>query len=107
MTFHVRVLSDADRDVDVILDWLLDRSVSGAERWADAYQAALIALRDSPDRHSLASEAEVVNQPIRQVFFRTQQGRRYRIIFLIVEREVQVLRIRAPGERPLNEHDIP
>lgn len=107
MSFHVRVLTAAHRDADVITEWLMDRSLTGAEHWVDAYQSALVALRQTPDRHSLAPEAGVVEQPIRQFFFKTRFGRRYRLIFLIVGSEVRVLRVRAPGEAPLNEFDIP
>jgi hypothetical protein len=40
-------------------------------------------------------------------FFKTRHGRTYRILFLLADQEVRVLRVRGPGQRPVSKRDIP
>ncbi len=55
-------------------------------------------LRFEPERYGLAPEASMLTEAVRQRFFKTKAGRSYRILFLIVDVEVRVLRVRGPGQ---------
>jgi plasmid stabilization system protein ParE len=106
MTYLVRVLPAAEQDLDLIVDRLSAKAVSGAAAWIEAYEHALNSLLQQPERNALAIEARRVRQPIREYLFKTRHGHRYRLIYLVVENEVRVLRIRAPGERLLRLSDF-
>ena len=98
MTHVIRMLSDANRDFATIVEWLQSKSLDGANRWIDAFDAALTAITEAPLQQSLASEDEFIRRDVRQYFFSTKQGRRYRIVFTVVGNEVRVLRVRGPGQ---------
>jgi hypothetical protein len=51
---------------------------------------------------ALAPENEFVAREIRHIVFRTRHGRPYRALFTIVGNEVRILRVRGPGQAPLN-----
>ena len=40
MTHVIRMLSDANRDFATIVEWLQSKSLDGANRWIDAFDAA-------------------------------------------------------------------
>lgn len=102
MTHRVVVLRRAHNDVRTILTWIAERSRSGAARWREAYEAALKRLTHNPDSYGLAEEDDnVPDHALRQFLFRTQRGLPYRGVFIIVDDEVRVLRIRGPGQAPL------
>jgi plasmid stabilization system protein ParE len=103
---RVRILPAAQSDADVIFDWLSERSPQGAESWATAFKAAVADLADNADRHASASEAKRIKRPLRQAFFKTGYGKRYRLILFLTEDEVRILRVRAPGQRPLRNTDL-
>lgn len=106
MSHRVHILPAAYRDSWRIFYWIQEQSQRGADRWYEAFLAAANELSDRPERRPLAAEAKRLGQPIRQAFFKTAHGQRYRLIYLVVADEVQVLRVRAPGQRPLRRSDI-
>lgn len=107
MTFQVRVLSRALQDVDAIVDWIANaqQSPQGAANWLHAYEAALADLALTPYRHGLAPENQHVKIELRQFLFKTRAGRVYRGLFTIDGSEILVLRIRGPGQAPLESED--
>jgi plasmid stabilization system protein ParE len=106
MSRRVTVLASAEADVDEILHWLAERSPSGADAWYRALAKKLDELATDADRYGIATEFRRLNPAIRQAFFKTRRGHRYRIVFLIVEPEVRILRVRGPGQKPLRGKDI-
>jgi mRNA-degrading endonuclease RelE of RelBE toxin-antitoxin system len=48
------------------------------------------ALADDAESFAVAAEFGRLNPAIRQAFFKTRRGKRYRIVFLIDESEVRV-----------------
>ncbi len=106
MSYHVNVLHQAYREADAIVHWLFQRSPEGAARWINAFDSAMIALAENPQRHGLASEIDFVPHEVRQTFFGTPAGRRYRAVFTIVADEVRVLHVRGPGQRLLRAEEL-
>jgi len=105
--YHVRILQAAEADIDAIASWISERSADGAKRWVAALQRLLATLRNSPESFSLSPEAESLERPIRQAFFKTRKGNTYRAVFLIDGNEVRVLRIRSPGQQSLSTREFP
>jgi plasmid stabilization system protein ParE len=101
MAHPVRVLREAERELDIIIEWLVGRSPQGAARLLAAFERALQELAANPLLFSLAPENEYVSVEVRNIFFKTARGRRYRAIYVIVEEEVRILHVRAPGEAVL------
>ena len=98
MSYRVEVSEPAERDADRIYLWLRKRSSQGAGRWWTALLAALEKLKQNPVNFSLAPEADDVDEPLRQVLFKTRKGHLYRAIFIVRDDIVHVLRIRGEGQ---------
>jgi plasmid stabilization system protein ParE len=100
MTFLVRVLRRAERDVEGILHFIAEvrKAPEGALRWYRAYEAALDRLAKEAGTLPLAPESEFVEYDVRQTHFRTRKGKTYRMLFTIVGEEVRVLHVRGPGQ---------
>ena len=69
MKFAVEISDHAYADVQVILEWIAERSPAGARRWYEAYQAALARLEIDAGQHPLAAESNWFPQEVRQIFF--------------------------------------
>ncbi|MEQ1825344.1 MAG: type II toxin-antitoxin system RelE/ParE family toxin [Pirellula sp.] len=104
--FEVKLLRIAHEDVESIYCWLLKRSPIGANRWYLAFQEAAMDLSREPERFGLAPEANELTEAVRQRLFKTSAGRSYRILFLIVDAEVLVLRVRGPGQKMVQLADL-
>jgi hypothetical protein len=107
MSFSIRELPRAKEDKQAILEWLLERSRQGATAWLDAYDDAMAHLRDHADAYGQASENDECPQVVvRQLLFKTRRGRVYRIVYFIDQRDVFVLRVRGPGQPPLQPNEL-
>ena len=106
MTYSVVLLSRAETELAEIAVWLSERSLEGAIRWLDAFDAAQKSLSENPGSCGLAPEDELVDEEIRHILFRTRRGHAYRVIFTIVGDEVRVLHIRGPHQRPLRANEL-
>ncbi len=106
MTFRLRILPRAELDAQHIFDWLRARSPDGAVRWWFAFDEAVHKLTEHPNGYGLAPESGLASTEIRQFLFKTRRGRRYRGVFVIHGDEVQVLRIRGPGQPPLQSDEL-
>lgn len=96
----------AYRDAQYIFDYIAERSPDGALRWWAAFDDAANQVVNNPDGYSLAPENETVKHEIRQFLFKTRRGRLYRGVFTVVADEVQLLRVRGPGQSPLQSSEI-
>jgi plasmid stabilization system protein ParE len=106
MAYSITVLARARQDVWEIYDWIAARSPDGADRWIDRFQKATESLRDNPFLFPLAPESEVLKIVVRHVFFRTRQGRTYRVIYAVTDDQVRIIRVRGAGQPPVKPKDI-
>ncbi len=105
MSRPLRILQQAQNDVDDIFNWLVRRSIRGAISWYLAFGQAIGRIQEAPENYSRAPESEILHCELRQAFFKTRRGRRYRIIFQFDDQTIIVLRIRGPGQAPLRRRD--
>lgn len=106
MPYEIKILRRAEADLSRIFNWLRKRSPSGANSWYEALAQAIRELAKDAHRYAVAAESAKLGADVRECFFKTRHGLRYRIVFVIALDEVRVLRIRAPGQRPLRRRDL-
>ena len=109
MTYRVRVLRKAQADVRHILAYLSERSPQGAKSWYTAYVRARKHLEQFAGGCSAADEDEAFDIRLQQFLFRTRRGLMYRLVFTITdghEPEVRILRVRGPGQAPVEPDDV-
>jgi plasmid stabilization system protein ParE len=107
MTRELRLIHFAQRDLSRIFDWLERRSPRGAAAWYQAYRKSALKVVADPEAFPSVEEAMDLKVDIREALFKSRQGRRYRIIFEFDAKEIRILRIRRPGQRPLRRRDLP
>jgi plasmid stabilization system protein ParE len=106
MTFRVRELRRAQADIRDIVGWLADRSPQGARAWLNAYDDMVARLETSADTCGQADESADFDLDVRQNLFKTRRGRVYRALFLIEGGHVFILRVRGPGQAPVNPEEL-
>ena len=106
MAFKVVLLRRAQADVDAIYKWIMKRSSSGAVSWYNAFLDAAAAIERNPESCAAAPEGKRLHLNLRQRLFKTARGRSYRILFVIANKQVRVLRVRGPGQPSLTRRDI-
>jgi plasmid stabilization system protein ParE len=101
MTFRVETTPAAERDADVILEWLLSEGAGETGwRWFAALQDAIASLVEFPARCPLAPENSAFPFEVRHLLY----GRKphvYRILFTVQDQTVYVLHIRHGRRQPL------
>ena len=80
--FPVSIMPRAERDIDSIFSWLLERSPNGARAWLNAFEQALDRMSLSPNSLAMAAEAHSIRPDLKQCLFKTPKGRTYRTIFI-------------------------
>ena len=105
--FVVRLLPQARKDADHIYAWLTAHSVAGGKNWLSAFVHALRTLEHEPLAHGFAAETALRKLDIRQKLFKSRRGRVYRVLFLVVDNEVRIVRLRGPGQPPLRARELP
>ncbi len=106
MAFRVRILPRGELDLQLIVDWIRDRSPDGARCWWDAYIEARSKLQNAPLTFARAPEAAQTDRDIRHLLFKTAHGKYYRLLFVVVEGEVQILRVRGLGQPDLADDEL-
>ncbi len=104
--YQVTVLRRANEDIDSIYRWLFQASPKGAALWYSYFIEAAASLKTDPARCGISLEGERLGVLVRDRFFKTPTGRVYRIVFLITDAEVRILRVRGPGQSPLVPLDL-
>lgn len=99
--FFVRILPRAELDLATISAWIHNRSPQGAANWVLAFEHLVTRLELDPHLFATAPESIPLDRPLKQAIFKTPRGRNYRAIFVIEQAQVFVLRVRGPGEPPL------
>lgn len=106
MSFKLRVLASADRDLQIIFDFISEQSLAGAERWWNAFLDAAARAASHPGQFPFAPENSLVHRDLRQFFFKTRHGKKYRAIFTIAGDELLILRVRGPAQGPLADDEL-
>ncbi len=106
MSYQVRVLARAREDLDGIVAYIAERSPEGAARLVARFEHALATLEQNPFVAPIASESQELGEEVRHILFRTRVGRKYRALFVVVNDEVRILRIRGAGQPPVTRDDI-
>jgi plasmid stabilization system protein ParE len=106
MTYVVLILRRAEADIDSIKSWIESHAPAGAEHWFEACANAILTLEDAPLSYALAEEGGALQLPLRERFFKTPAGRRYRVLFVVAANQVRILRIRGPGQPPVTWDDL-
>lgn len=101
MSFEVYELPKAKFDKQTIFDWLANNSPQGAATWLDSYDAMIRRLEQHADSLEEALESRECEMNLKQALFKTKRGRVYRAIFCIENDKVYVLRVRGPGQAPI------
>jgi hypothetical protein len=86
--------------------WISKRSKQGALAWLNAYEQALVRLSEHAESCAAATEDREFDLPLKQALFHTPHGRVYRAVFTICGDEVRILRVRGPGQPPLQEDEL-
>jgi plasmid stabilization system protein ParE len=107
MTFSVRTLPRADADIGHITSYIYERSPQGAAAWINALDLARARLADNAEGCGEADENEHFDIKVQQALFKTRRGRVYRMLFTIIDEEVRILRVRGPGQAPVQSDDFP
>lgn len=100
MAFRVELSPQANREAEEAYRWIAEASPRGAHRWYNGLMDALRSLSHHPERCPLAPENDVFDEDIRQLLYGRRQHR-YRVLFTIHGKTVQVLHIRHGARRYL------
>lgn len=106
MNFIVRELPQAKQDKASIFRWLHERSPAGAIAWLEAYDLLVERLKLNAASFGLAPESKDCDLEVRQGLFKTRRGRVYRALYFIERDEAFILRVRGPGQAPVNPREI-
>ena len=108
MNYRLRTLQRARRDVETIIDWIANtrNAPQGATRWLAAYEQAAESLANVPYSYGFAPENDYVEQELRQFLFKTRHGRVYRGVFTVEGDDILILRVRGPGQPPLQADEL-
>lgn len=95
MSFQVNISPRAKAEFEDQLLYLQQRSLKGADAWADAFLSTIAGLEDRPQIHGLAPESPDHSIDIYQVIFKTKRGYPYRLLYSIDGAEVKILTVRG------------
>jgi plasmid stabilization system protein ParE len=106
MSFRVRFTAEAVRNQNDCVDWIMQRSVSGAHAWLDALSQTMQRLAANPFSFPRAPEDGFCIQELRNAFFGTRRGRTFRAVFYVDGDTVIVTHLRAPDQNLLSSVDF-
>lgn len=105
MAFRVEITSQAERDAEGILEWLLSEGAGQAGiSWFLNLDEAFRSLTAFPERCAIAPENTRFRFEVRQLFF-GRHPHTYRILFTIDADRVRILHIRHGRRRPASSAD--
>lgn len=102
MSYNIIVHPAADEDLQRAAHWIAQYSPEKATLWYFNALEAIESLRNFPARCSFARERETFRLEIRQRLFD-----KYRILFLIEDETVYVLRVRHQAQQTLQPDEEP
>jgi len=105
--FPVRILPRAKKDFHRIFSYIKSQSPEGAARWREAFEKGCQRVSSSPEQFEFAPENQFADFKIRQLLFKTRHGLMYRAVFTVLDDEIFILRVRGPGQPPLDLDEMP
>jgi len=101
MAFRVDISQNAKRDLDAILEWVTEwkAGIAGL-RWIQGLHDAVASLTHLPGRCKLAKENASFPFEVRQLLY-GDKTLGFRILFIVKDDIVMVLRFRRGRRRPL------
>jgi plasmid stabilization system protein ParE len=96
MGYQIIILPQAENDILEAIGWMSQHSTEKATLWYFEIQQAIESLTNSPARCSFAPERETFGIEIRHLLFE-----KYRILFVIEDVSVYVLRVRHGAQMTL------
>ncbi|MGA2713015.1 MAG: type II toxin-antitoxin system RelE/ParE family toxin [Bryobacteraceae bacterium] len=103
MAFRVKHTAQADHDLDIILEWLLEQQAGATGlRWFQRLKKAITSLSELPERCPLAPENAEFPFEVRQLLY-GRKPHQYRVLFTIEADMVVILHIRHGRRRHLGE----
>jgi hypothetical protein len=107
VSFRVELTAGAYGDLDRLMEWLEERSLPAqADRLSARFYAALERLEHRPLSCGLAYENHYFPIEVRHLLFEVHKGKPYRALFIVQDKVVKILCIRAPGEKPVKPKDV-
>lgn len=102
MNRQVFVSESAEQDVESAADWWAEnRSGEQAARWYLGVRRAIRSLASDADQGSDATEAARLKLPLKQRLFGLGRQPSHRIVFVVEDGVVTVLRVRHVAQRAL------
>ena len=106
MSRDVELTARARRDINREVGWFVrHRSAEYADRWQTGLESRLDRLADDADSCPEAEEATELGFPLRETIHRRGKTH-FRILFVIADKTVRVLRIRNAAQDRLTDADI-
>jgi hypothetical protein len=96
----------AKTDIACQVDWLQAATDTGVERWLKSLDVAIEAIRRNPQAYGIAAESAANNVELREKLFGTARGAMYRLLYVISEQEILILRVRGPGQARISSSDL-
>ncbi len=100
MSYQVVIDEEAEQEMKEAAHWIAQHAPETAALWYFDIAKAIESLQDSPARCPLAPESRTFGDDIRQLIFG-----KYRILFVIDDEVVRVLRVRHSRQDTLRPDD--
>jgi len=100
MSFNVVVEKEAEEDLKTAANWIAQYSQDKAVLWYFDATESIESLENFPQRCPFAPESKKFGMKIRHLIFD-----KYRILFIIEDETVYVLRVRHQAQEVLNPDD--
>jgi len=105
--YHVIISGPAERDIQAAHDWWAEnRSTEQASRWYLGIRELIASLNQMPERCSMASERDLLEQGIRQLLYGLGRRPTHRIVFAIDGNDIVVLRVRHVAQDVLTSGEL-
>ena len=102
MAHKVRITPEAESDLRAIGDYIAQDSPERARRFVTKLRQEINSLRNFPERHARAPEAELAGSDLRQM-----TNGMYRVLYTVSERIVIIHAVRHGARRPLRADELP
>lgn len=101
MTYRVRITPNAERELRAAFRYIRERAPDAARAWVKGVRQKIKSLANNPERAPLAPETISFEDPIREVFYGSENRGTYRILFAVLGQQVYVLHVRHGSMSPV------
>ncbi len=104
MSYRVDIHPEAAEEIVAARNYIAQDAPTGAERWEEGLQRAILSLVDFPLRGAAAPESNYSADPIRQLVYGS-----YRVLYIIdpAQERVVVVHVRHGARRAIGEREEP